>query len=110
MLTLAHQVLHRKVMMAVKELRISITLPNDLAAEDTALQDARRAALEGAVLTLWQAGRLSTRRAARRLGLTYRAYLDLLADREIPVLNDEPDEDRVAELTARVAAERHARG
>jgi hypothetical protein len=96
--------------MTVKELRISITLPEDLSIEDSTVQKVRRAALEGAVLTLWQAGRMSTRRAAKRLGLTYRAYLDLLTDRDIPVLSDDPDEDRVKDLVSQVVAERRVRG
>jgi predicted HTH domain antitoxin len=40
---------------------------------------------EAAVLALWEAGKLSTRRAAEELGIGYREFLDLLAARGIPV-------------------------
>ena len=40
---------------------------------------------EAAVLALWEAGDLSTRRAAEGLSLAYREFLDLLAARGIPV-------------------------
>lgn len=62
--------------------------------------------IEDAVIHLWQAGELSTRAAAERLGLTYRDYLDLLSERSIPVVAGELDEGRVQRLVEEAKARR----
>jgi predicted HTH domain antitoxin len=54
---------------------------------------AEATAREGAVLSLWQEGMISTGRAAKMLGLCYHDFLDLLAERRIPFVQaDEPNE------------------
>lgn len=75
---------------AVKELKVSVKLPQDIPAGDRGLQEAHRAGLEGAIIKLWEAGHLSTREAAKRLNLTYQGYLALLDQRGVPVLRQEP--------------------
>ena len=72
------------------ELKVSVKLPQDIPAGDKGLQEAHRAGLESAIVKLWEAGHLSTREAAKMLKLTYQGYLDLLAQRGVPVLRQEP--------------------
>jgi predicted HTH domain antitoxin len=43
----------------------------------------RAAAREAAILKLWERGKISTRAAARSLGLTYHEFLDRLAEEGI---------------------------
>jgi predicted HTH domain antitoxin len=53
---------------------------------------AERTAREGAIIALWQTGELSTGRAAESLGVSYRRFLEMLAERNIPVVQaDEPN-------------------
>jgi predicted HTH domain antitoxin len=92
----------------MKELHIRIKLPDDLSAEDPSVQAARRSALESAVIALWQGGRLSTRTAARRLGMNYRDYLDLLADRNIPIEAGLVEADTFESLIREVKTTRQA--
>ncbi len=91
----------------MKELRISVKLPKDLPPE--AIQRARQRALETVVIDLWQAGHLSTRQAAARLGLTYYDFLDLLGTRGVPILTEPPDEQMVASLVQAVTDQHHSR-
>jgi predicted HTH domain antitoxin len=60
-----------------------------LEVSDEISHEARATALsraeEAIVLSFWESGEISTRRAAEELGLTYRGFLDLLAERGIPV-------------------------
>lgn len=66
---------------------LTLELPTGLPAK------AETTAKEGAVLALWQEGLISTGRAAKMLGLCYHDFLDLLAERGIPVVQaDEPNE------------------
>lgn len=58
--------------------QLTIQIPEGLSQED------EKAAKEAAVIALYQKGAISTRRAAEMLRLTYRQYLDLLAERGIP--------------------------
>ena len=46
-------------------------------------------AKEAAVLALQQEGELTIREAAAELGLTYEAYLDLLAEKGLPASHDD---------------------
>jgi predicted HTH domain antitoxin len=71
---------------------LSIEIPVSLEAEPD-LERWKAAAGEGAVLALWQAGLLSTRQAARSLRLTYYDFLDLLASRGLPVVDDDDNAD-----------------
>jgi hypothetical protein len=89
----------------MRELRISIKLDQDFPEDDESLQDARRAALEAAVLKLWQAGHLSTREAASRLGLSYYDYLDFLGAKGIPIVMSAPEEGEIDELMRELDAE-----
>lgn len=58
--------------------QLTIELPDEISPE------AERAIRELAIIALYHRGELSTREAADSLGLTYREYLDLLAERGIP--------------------------
>jgi len=77
----------------MKRLPIDIPVPDDLTPEQEAA--VRQRATEAAVLELWQADKLSIREAARALGIGYYHFLDLLAERGIPVVRDGPDADAV---------------
>ncbi len=74
----------------MKELKVSVQLPQDIPAGDKGLQEAHRAGLESAVIKLWEAGHLSTREAAKKLQLSYQGYLALLTQRGVPILRQEP--------------------
>ena len=71
---------------------LSIEIPVPLEAEPD-LERWEAAAGEGAVLALWQAGFLSTRQAAGSLHLTYYDFLDLLASRGFPIVDDNDNGD-----------------
>lgn len=80
---------------ATQEISLTVRLtPEEIREAPRRLQQT----IEDAVIHLWQGGELSTRAAAERLGLTYRAYLDLLSDRNIPVVGGDLDETRVHRL------------
>jgi hypothetical protein len=64
---------------------IEVTLRAPAGVSETAKEAATAQAHEAAVLALWTAGELSTRQAAEELGLDYHQYLDLLAEKGIPV-------------------------
>jgi hypothetical protein len=66
-------------------IRVNVEVPQEVG--DEARVEAETKAREAAVLAIWQAGKLSTRRAAEELGLTYYDYLDLLAARGIPAVS-----------------------
>ena len=69
--------------MPTKTIRVKVEVPEGTT--DEARGTAERQAHEAAVLALWQEGRLTIRQAAAELGLTYYEFLDLLAERGIPV-------------------------
>lgn len=83
----------------MKELNVSIQLDEDVPAP--VILEARRAALESAILKLWEGGHLSTRQAAAQLGLTYTDYLDLLSARGLPACNAVSVREDVVEEAAR---------
>ncbi|HTE20979.1 MAG TPA: UPF0175 family protein [Armatimonadota bacterium] len=70
--------------MPTKTVKTRVEVPGRVS--EAARENAERQAHESAVLSLWQAGEISTREAAAELGLTYHDYLDLLAARGIPVV------------------------
>jgi hypothetical protein len=70
--------------MTPKTIKVNVEVPDGIS--DQARQAVQTQAEEAAVLGLWKAGELSTRRAAEELGLTYYDFLDLLAARGIPVV------------------------
>ena len=65
---------------------------------------------EAAVLALWEAGELSTRRAAEELGLSYREFLDLLAARGIPVESGPLNLQAIEEAERKLASGQPCRG
>jgi predicted HTH domain antitoxin len=69
---------------------------------------AEATAREGAVLSLWQEGMISTGRAAQMLGLCYHDFLDLLAERRIPFIQDDDLNEAVIEEFMRRKAEEDA--
>jgi predicted HTH domain antitoxin len=82
--------------------KVDLEVPEGVSEE--ARETARRRAREGAVLALWETGAISTREAAAELGLTYYDYLDLLAERGIPVVRGEFDEEAVEKARRDFAA------
>ena len=70
-------------------LRISVRL-GAMAPEERI--KAKKNAREGAVISLWRAGSLSTREAAAELDLGYYDYIDLLGKLGVPVLTEVSDE------------------
>lgn len=64
----------------------AVVLETPIPGESELSVEDRDAAREAAILRLWQRGSLSTRAAAASLGLTYRAFLDLLAREGIPAV------------------------
>lgn len=79
-----------------KVLDIRIELPED--PSDDAAEVARTMAREAAILSLQQQGELTIREAAAELGLTYHAYMQLLAERGLPATSDEGDPEVLAML------------
>jgi hypothetical protein len=77
--------------MMAKAVKVSVEVPEGVSEETRAT--VQRKAHETSVLHLWESGDLSTRQVADELGLTYRDYLDLLAERGIPVESGMFDED-----------------
>jgi predicted HTH domain antitoxin len=75
-----------------KTVRVKLEVPTGVS--DEARTAAEEQAHETAVLSLWQQQSLTLREAAEELGLTYRAFLDLLAARGLP------DEQGASDLTA----------
>lgn len=95
--------------LAVKTLKIE--LPEELveilgASEEEATAKVR----EEAVLTLWKEGKISTRTAASALGLSYTQYLNLLAERKIPVSTGKLNLKAVEEILESLAAGKASRG
>jgi predicted HTH domain antitoxin len=69
--------------MTGKTIKVQVDMPEGVS--DESKQAAEQKAHEAAVLTLWEAGELSTREAAAELSLPYHEFLDLLNERGIPV-------------------------
>src|SRR5206468_9715057 len=93
---------HRKeTRMAIRTVKVSLEVPEGVS-EDVR-QTAQTQAEEAAVLALWQAGNLSTRRAAEELEVTYREVLDLLAAKGIPVVRGPLDEQALEEARRKLA-------
>ena len=66
--------------------RVTVELPEGIS--EQARDAAERGAHEATVLSLWRAGEILTRDAAAELNLAYHEFLDLLAERGIPVRGD----------------------
>ena len=82
----------------MKMIHIKISLPDDLPAADEGLIRAQKEAKEAAVTCLWQSRRLSLRQAAGALGVAYRDFLEMLREKGIPLISEEPDEKIVRNL------------
>lgn len=75
--------------MPTKTVNVKVDLPPDLSEE--VREDVQRRAEESVVLWLWEKAVLSTRQAAAELDLNYHEFLDLLAERGIPVARGDLD-------------------
>src|SRR5438034_5522113 len=73
----------KEMIMGLKAVKVNLEMPEGI--PDPIRAAAQSRAEEAVVLELWEAGELSTRRAAEELGLNYRGFLDLLAAKGIPV-------------------------
>jgi predicted HTH domain antitoxin len=91
-------------MMPSKTVRVTLEIPDGVSPQVREAIQSRTE--EVAVLALWEAGELSTRRAAEELGLSYRDFLDLLATRSIPVERGEINLKAIEEAQRRLAKER----
>lgn len=93
----------------MKELLITISLPDDIPSDDEGLRQARRAGAESAVIKLWEAGHLSTREAAGQLQLSYHDFLDLLGSRGVPVVREMSEPAELARALEEVRSHRASR-
>ena len=91
----------------MKTLEIQLEIPDEVT--DEATSRAKRSAMEAAVIALWQAGGLSMRQAAQMLDVGYYDFLDLLAERGVPVVSEGPDEDEIAKGVQRWKSERDSK-
>jgi predicted HTH domain antitoxin len=88
---------------------VTLELPEELLAMLTSSADTDAAVRlsELAVIELFREGQLSTGQAARMLGLTNAAFIDLLGRHEVPYLDDTEDElRRQVEASARYRQQR----
>lgn len=69
--------------MSANAVKVKVEVPARISTESR--ENASRAGKEAVVLSLWQAGEISTREAAAELDMIYYDFLDLLAARGIPV-------------------------
>lgn len=93
----------------MKELLISISLPEEISPDDEGLRQAKRAGCESAVIKLWEAGHLSTREASRQLQLSYYDFLDLLGSRGVPVVREMSAPAELARALEEVRSHRASR-
>jgi predicted HTH domain antitoxin len=70
-------------MMASKTVRVTLEVPATVS--EQIRQQVQSRTEETAVLSLWEAGALSTRQAAEELGLPYGDFLELLTARGVPI-------------------------
>jgi predicted HTH domain antitoxin len=69
--------------MLAKTIHVNLEMPEGISEESK--EAAAHQAREAAILAVWERGELTIRTAAAELGLTYHEFLDLLADRGLPV-------------------------
>lgn len=93
----------------MKELLISISLPEDIPSDDEGLLQARRAGFESAVIKLWETSHLSTREAAKQLQLSYYDFLELLGARGIPVVREMSEPAELASALEEIRRNRASR-
>ena len=72
--------------MPTRVVHVQIDAPEEVsaAARELAVQKGE----EAAILSLWEAGEISSSRAAEELGLSAHAFLDLLTAKHLPVVRD----------------------
>jgi predicted HTH domain antitoxin len=92
---------HQELIIMSKTVRVKLEVPTGIS--DEVRTAAEQQAHETAVLILWQRQALTLREAAEELGLTYRAFLDLLAERGLPVEQGAPDLAALEEARQKVA-------
>lgn len=90
--------------MLPKTIEVKIEVPDEVS--EKGLKAAEAKAKEAAVISLWEQGELSTRQAAAVLGMTYRAYLDLLAERGIPIVQGQSSEANLKEALRQVRSDK----
>lgn len=88
--------------MPTKAMEDRISVPEGVSgrAEDAAKQQAHQAT----VLSLWDAGEISTRQAAAEFGLQYHEFLDLLTAKGIPVERGTFDAQAVEDAARHITA------
>jgi len=88
-----------------RTITVDLWVPDEGVPEPTWLR-AAAAAKEAAVLYLQQEGELTIREAAMELGLNYQGYLDLLAEKRLPVSNADSDPETVAMISEAISRRR----
>lgn len=86
-----------------RTLDLKIDLPVEMPLTNEELEAKAR---EGAILALWQTGALTIREAAASLEISYRDFLDLLAQHNIPVLTEPPNLAVVEEAWRKLQSEK----
>lgn len=83
-------------------IKVILELPADVGEHARNIAQAR--AEEATVLALWQQEQLTLREAADELGLSYRQFLDLLADRSIPIEQGPTDGQALEKTRGKLAS------
>lgn len=71
---------------------VKLDLPPDLLKLLQEMGDVQQAIKECVVLELYRRGEISTGKAAKFLGMSYRQFIDLLAKHKIPIFHYSPEE------------------
>jgi predicted HTH domain antitoxin len=87
--------------MTPKTILVNLEVPDGISEQEKAV--ATHKAHEAAVLSLWEADKLSTREAAEELDLAYGEFLDLLAAKGIPVERGQLNLEAIQEASQRLA-------
>jgi predicted HTH domain antitoxin len=90
--------------MPAQSVKVSLEVPEGISSQSK--DEAERRAREAAVLALWEAAEISTRQAAAELNLTYYDFLDLLAEKGIPVVQGPLDTEALEEARRKFAEEK----
>ena len=90
--------------MSGKLMRLTLKVPEEIPDETRAI--AQTKALEAAVLAIWEAGQISSSRAAQELDLGIHDFLDLLAAKGLPVARGELNLEAIEEASQKLASGR----
>jgi hypothetical protein len=74
----------QEMTMTTRSVKVQVEAPPEVS--EVARETAQQKAHEAAVLALWEAGEITTARAAEELVLSVHDFLDLLAAKNIPVV------------------------